>query len=198
MQRYFLEVAYKGTNYSGLQVQHNANSIQAEVENALAILFRGQFNLTGSSRTDTGVHALQNFFHFNADINLSSKNLYNLNSLLPRDIVAKNFYKVDSAAHCRFDRLLDLRFQFGDSTVPGPGTSPPDSQKRQHPLGRSEISIAEIVVEQPVRVAVGVTAMAAHPAAQRESAAVKQPFAPIGRQQLGLRSQRNLAQGRAG
>jgi tRNA pseudouridine38-40 synthase len=105
MQRYFLEVAYKGTNYSGFQVQHNANSIQTEVENALAILFREQVNLTGSSRTDTGVHSLQNFFHFDADINLSSKNLYNLNSILPRDIVAKNFYKVDNTAHCRFDAI---------------------------------------------------------------------------------------------
>ena len=64
MPRYFLEVAYKGTNYSGFQVQENANSIQAEVENALHLFFRNPIELTGSSRTDTGVHALQNFFHF--------------------------------------------------------------------------------------------------------------------------------------
>jgi tRNA pseudouridine38-40 synthase len=105
MQRYFLEVAYKGTNYSGFQVQQNANSIQAEVENALAILFRQQFSLTGSSRTDTGVHALQNFFHFDTDADLTKKKLYNLNSILPPDIVAKNFYRVDNAAHCRFDAI---------------------------------------------------------------------------------------------
>jgi len=105
MQRYFLEIAYKGTNYSGFQVQHNANSIQAEMEKALFILFRRQINLTGSSRTDTGVHALQNFFHFDADINLSEKNIYNLNSILPPDIVVKNFYRVDNAAHCRFDAV---------------------------------------------------------------------------------------------
>jgi tRNA pseudouridine38-40 synthase len=105
MQRYFLEVAYKGTNYSGFQVQHNANSIQAEVEQALFILFRKEFNLTGSSRTDTGVHALQNFFHFDTDINFSQKNIYNLNSILPTDIVVKNFYVVDNSAHCRFDAV---------------------------------------------------------------------------------------------
>lgn len=105
MPRYFLEVAYKGTNYSGFQVQHNANSIQSEVEKALAILFRQPFNLTGSSRTDAGVHALQNFFHFDADINPSQKNIYNINSILPADIVVKNFYLVDDSAHCRFDAI---------------------------------------------------------------------------------------------
>ena len=105
IQRYFLEVAYKGTNYSGFQVQHNANSIQAEVEKALTILFRQRINLTGSSRTDAGVHALQNFFHFDAEINITEKNLYNLNSILPADIVAKAFHKVDNSSHCRFDAV---------------------------------------------------------------------------------------------
>jgi len=95
--RYFLEVSYKGTNYSGFQSQKNANTIQAEIENALTVLFRipasqlktvaelydlpGQpastgsggdnplqngdgIRLIGSSRTDAGVHAVQNFFHF--------------------------------------------------------------------------------------------------------------------------------------
>jgi tRNA pseudouridine38-40 synthase len=105
MQRYFLEVAYKGTNYSGFQVQHNANSIQTEVEKALAILFRQQINLTVSSRTDAGVHAFQNFFHFDTEINITEKNLYNLNAILPADIVAKAFHKVDSSSHCRFDAV---------------------------------------------------------------------------------------------
>lgn len=105
MQRYFLEVAYKGTNYSGYQVQHNANTIQAETEKALNTLFRQTFNLTGSSRTDTGVHAQQNFFHFDTEVNINEKNLYNLNALLPPDIVAKNFFKVDNDAHCRFDAI---------------------------------------------------------------------------------------------
>ena len=36
MPRYFLEVAYKGTNYSGFQSQHNANTIQAEIEKAFS------------------------------------------------------------------------------------------------------------------------------------------------------------------
>jgi tRNA pseudouridine38-40 synthase len=58
--RYFIQLSYKGTNYSGFQVQDNANSIQAEVEKALKIFFRQPFQLTCSSRTDAGVHALEN------------------------------------------------------------------------------------------------------------------------------------------
>jgi len=43
MQRYFIEVFYMGTNYSGFQIQKNANSIQAEIELALNIFFKEKF-----------------------------------------------------------------------------------------------------------------------------------------------------------
>src|SRR3954465_5871850 len=90
MNRYFLEVAYKGTKYSGFQVQENAVTIQSEVEHALALYFRSAFPLTGSSRTDAGVHALQNYFHFDSDQILVEKALYNINAILPADIVVKS------------------------------------------------------------------------------------------------------------
>ena len=66
MSRYFIEVSYRGTHFSGFQVQDNAVTIQSELEKALMILFKETFSLTGSSRTDTGVHALQNYFHFDS------------------------------------------------------------------------------------------------------------------------------------
>ena len=126
MSRYFLEVAYKGSNYSGFQSQHNANTIQAEIEKALSILFRlpsplsgeGQgVRLTGSSRTDAGVHALQNFFHFDTNSPLSRQLAgwrgvggeadftYKMNAILPEDIVVKQFIPVAEDAHCRFDAI---------------------------------------------------------------------------------------------
>jgi pseudouridylate synthase I len=107
MPRYFIEVAYKGTNYSGFQIQQNANSIQAEVEKALKIFFKKDFELTGSSRTDAGVHALQNFFHFDVDDQLNFENdfQYNLNALLPKDIVIKKISQVKDGSHCRFDAV---------------------------------------------------------------------------------------------
>lgn len=105
MPRYFIEVFYKGTDYSGFQIQQNANSIQAEVEKVLQTLFKKAFGLTGSSRTDAGVHALQNFFHFDIDGQLITEYdfIYNLNSLLPKDIAIKKIFKVEDDAHCRFD-----------------------------------------------------------------------------------------------
>jgi tRNA pseudouridine38-40 synthase len=104
MPRYFIEVAYKGTNYSGFQIQQNANSVQAEVEKALKIYYREEYELTGSSRTDAGVHALQNFFHFDAQAVIPDGS-YHLNAILPADIVVKRIFQVQSGNHCRFDAL---------------------------------------------------------------------------------------------
>lgn len=105
MARYFLEVAYKGTRYSGFQVQENANTIQAEVEKGFQTLHRQPVQLTGSSRTDAGVHALQNFFHFDFEGLLHPQVVYKLNAILPNDIVVKNVCNVPAEAHSRFDAV---------------------------------------------------------------------------------------------
>lgn len=108
MPRYFIEVSYKGTAYSGFQVQKNSNTIQAEIEKALEIFFKQKFTLTGSSRTDAGVQALQNFFHFDTVLPLSQQenvSEYHLNSILPKDIVVKKIFEVPENKHCRFDAI---------------------------------------------------------------------------------------------
>lgn len=107
MPRYFIEVAYDGKNYSGFQVQKNANTIQAEVSRALEIFYKNRFELTGSSRTDAGVHARQNFFHFDIPFELdeADKNVYNINAILPGDIAVKRLFRVPDDAHSRFDAV---------------------------------------------------------------------------------------------
>ena len=106
MARYFIQVSYKGTNYAGFQIQKNANSIQAEIEKALKIFFKVDFTLTCSSRTDAGVQALNNYFHFDSDIipgtGQLNKIVYNLNAILPRDIVVKSIFPVQDDMHARF------------------------------------------------------------------------------------------------
>src|SRR5215217_3169648 len=102
MPRYFIEVAYKGTRYSGFQIQQNALTVQSEVEQALTTLHRHPFSLTGSSRTDSGVHAEQNYFHFDADT-VHPQAVYKLNAILPDDIVVKQLLQMPDAAHSRFD-----------------------------------------------------------------------------------------------
>lgn len=105
MPRYFLEVAYRGEPFSGFQVQENATTVQSEVEEAFRVLFRKKVDLTGSSRTDAGVHALQNYFHFDWEDPFNPRHLYNLNSILPRSIVLKKVIEVPADAHCRFHAL---------------------------------------------------------------------------------------------
>jgi len=109
MPRYFIEVSYRGTNYSGFQTQINSNTIQDEIEKALKTVVKKQVSIIGSSRTDAGVHALQNFFHFDTDlsdhIKMMDKYVYNLNAIVPDDIVIKRIFEVSKSSHSRFDAI---------------------------------------------------------------------------------------------
>jgi tRNA pseudouridine38-40 synthase len=106
MSRYFLEVSYRGTAYSGFQSQQNTDkTIQAEVEKAFAVLQKEEVPMTGSSRTDAGVHALQNYFHFDYEGEINPQFLYKVNAILPEDIVVRKLVPVSAEAHCRFDAV---------------------------------------------------------------------------------------------
>lgn len=103
MPRYFLELSYKGTAYSGFQIQANAGSVQEEVEKAFSVFFRKEVMMTGASRTDTGVHARQNYFHFDFEDPIENEAVYRLNAILPGDICIRGIFPVPDGAHCRFD-----------------------------------------------------------------------------------------------
>lgn len=105
--RYFLNIAYKGTNYHGWQIQANAHSIQEEIQNKLSILLKEKVEIIGSGRTDTGVHATQQVAHLDSNQVLTEyEHLYRMNALLPSDIVIKGIQKVSDDAHARFDANL--------------------------------------------------------------------------------------------
>ncbi|MBC7946445.1 MAG: tRNA pseudouridine(38-40) synthase TruA [Chitinophagaceae bacterium] len=105
MPRYFIEVSYNGRKYSGFQAQHNANTVQAEIEKAFGILQKDTLVLTPSSRTDAGVHAIQNFFHFDYEMELHSQFVYKMNAILPGDIVIRGMKVMKAEAHSRFDAV---------------------------------------------------------------------------------------------
>lgn len=105
MHTYFLALGYKGTKYAGFQVQENAVTIQGEVEKAGSIYLRSPLSLTGSSRTDAGVHARLNYFHFQSPLELGEAFIYHVNAILPPDIVLKGIYKVPEGSHSRFDAI---------------------------------------------------------------------------------------------
>ena len=103
MARYFIEVSYDGALYGGFQIQSNCQTIQGEVEKVFETFFRTAIPLSGASRTDAGVHAMQNFFHFDTALKIEAKQLYNFNAMLPSSIAIHNIYSVPNDAHARFD-----------------------------------------------------------------------------------------------
>jgi tRNA pseudouridine38-40 synthase len=102
--RYFLEIAYDGTRFHGWQIQPNALSVQEVLEDGLSKILRAQISTIGSGRTDTGVHASQQFVHFDTTQPIDLQHIiYRLNRILPEDIAAVNLYEVKPDAHARFD-----------------------------------------------------------------------------------------------
>ena len=104
MQRYFIKLAYNGTNYHGWQMQENAHTVQAEITEKLSLLLHDKVSIVGCGRTDTGVHARDFYAHFEVnELKFSEKDLaFKLNSFLPADIVIYDIYKVASDFHTRF------------------------------------------------------------------------------------------------
>ena len=118
--RYFLDIAYQGTNYHGWQIQNNAHSIQAEIQGKLSLLLHQPTEIIASGRTDTGVHAEQQIAHFDTSNTLNPKDiLYKLNAILPIDIAVKAIYQVSDEAHARFD-AHKRTYEYRMSTVKTP------------------------------------------------------------------------------
>lgn len=105
MPRYFIEFAYNGTAYHGWQYQPDTKfTVQQALEDNLSMVMRSEIKLTGAGRTDAGVHARQQFAHFDYDGEVNPERLaYNLNACLPKDIAIKNVIRVHNDAHARFD-----------------------------------------------------------------------------------------------
>lgn len=109
MSRYFLHLAYRGTNYNGWQSQQNAPSIQDVVERCLGFRLGHELRITGCGRTDTGVHARNYYAHFDsqrpAEMILSADFIHKMNTCLPSDIVIYQILPVSDDAHARFDAV---------------------------------------------------------------------------------------------
>jgi tRNA pseudouridine38-40 synthase len=104
--RYFIEIAYQGTNYFGWQKQPDAISVQKVLEHSMSLLLRKEINVVSAGRTDAGVHAKQLFAHFEfEEIEDPSNLVFRLNSFLPKDISVKNIFQVKEDVHARFHAI---------------------------------------------------------------------------------------------
>ena len=97
-------VSYKGTNYQGWQKQPNGNTIQDVIEGVLSRVFNRLISIQGAGRTDTGVHAIGQTFHFDLSEDMMDLDrlIYSLNSLLPPDIKIEDMEEVEEDFHARF------------------------------------------------------------------------------------------------
>lgn len=120
MPRFRLDIEYDGTRYSGWQVQPNAPTIQEEIEKALETIFRQKIAITGSGRTDAGVHARGQVAHADfpggADV---PRVLQSLAGILPRDIAVYGISSVSDGFHARFD-ATEREYRYCFSSRPHP------------------------------------------------------------------------------
>lgn len=104
--RYLMTIQYIGTKYHGWQVQKNAAAVQPTVQDALEQILKFRPNVTGCSRTDSGVHALKYCFHFDCDGTIPPKKMVSaVNAKLPSDIAAYDCKAVPDDFHARYSVL---------------------------------------------------------------------------------------------
>lgn len=109
MYAYKCITAYEGTRYNGWQKQGNtANTIQERIEKILSKMVDEPIEITASGRTDAGVHALGQVFHFHCSKDLlktdtSSTFLTTLNGYLPKDIRVLSLDACPERFHARLN-----------------------------------------------------------------------------------------------
>lgn len=103
--RLLAKVKYKGTRYVGWQRQPNVLSIQEVIETELSKYFNTDIVIFGAGRTDAGVHAFGQRFHFDVDVNDLDidRLLYSINRMLPDDIQIDDIEQVDDDFHARYN-----------------------------------------------------------------------------------------------
>ena len=103
LRRIRMIVEYDGTNYAGWQRQSNALAVQQVVEEALTRLTGVPVTITGTSRTDAGVHALGQTAHFDTESRIpADKFAYALNTMLPPDVRIRRSEEAPEGFHARF------------------------------------------------------------------------------------------------
>jgi tRNA pseudouridine38-40 synthase len=109
MARYFLELMYDGTAFHGSQLQGEIPTVQLALNTALSTLLREQVISFGASRTDEGVHALANYYHFDIEQELHPQFQYKMNALLPKHVSVKRIFRcIGEPINARFDATSRL------------------------------------------------------------------------------------------
>lgn len=99
-------VSYDGSGYAGWQRQDNALGIESIIMDVMERIHHHPVEITGSGRTDAGVHAIAQVFHFDSELKMSKEQWRRaMNALLPADIRIQDVEKVREDFHARFDAI---------------------------------------------------------------------------------------------
>lgn len=119
--RILVTVEYDGSKYYGWQKQVSDISVQSVIEGVLSRILNSQISIQGSGRTDAGVHAYGQTFHFDVDKEVDINQLmYSSNCLLPKDIRFKHIMCVNDDFHARIsarEKTYEYHIKLGKSSV---------------------------------------------------------------------------------
>lgn len=129
MPTWRLDLEYEGTRYRGWQIQHNAKTIQGELQAAAGQLFSERAEIYGAGRTDAGVHASGQVAHLKVaglrNDPTPRQIQHGFNDLLPHDINVRKVTNAPDSFHARHDavaryylyQISTRRTAFGKSFV---------------------------------------------------------------------------------
>ena len=124
MSRYLIAFSYDGGSFHGYQIQPNATTVQSVLQDKLSLLLGSPLEIVGSSRTDTGVHAHEQFAHFDLPAGKSVKEnwVFRLNRMLPDSLAVQGIYHVADDFHARF-AALSRTYEYRISPLKSPFNS---------------------------------------------------------------------------
>ncbi len=135
--RFACTVAYDGTDYVGWQSQPDGKAVQDVIEARLARVFRKPIRIHGSGRTDSGVHADRQVFHFDAEWRHPKEILLKaLHADMPADILIKDIRVAKPNFHARFS-ARGKRYVYRIRL----GFSPPDRARFEWALGSRPVNV---------------------------------------------------------
>lgn len=108
MTTFKVTLEYDGTRYSGWQEQKNARTIMGEIRKAAQQILKGNFEMQGAGRTDSGVHALGQVIHIKvpSEVRHHPETIQTrLNDLLPADIAILSVERAAPNFHARHDAV---------------------------------------------------------------------------------------------
>lgn len=117
--RYKITLSYNGSGFNGWQTQKNGVGIQDVIEQKMKVFLQEKVNITGSGRTDAGVHAKMQVFHFDTEKELDNDFIYKINVFLPSGIAFRSIERVDNNFHARFSAKL-RSYEYHISTIKDP------------------------------------------------------------------------------